>query len=222
MLKIWGRKDGSNVIKAMWCLGEIGVEYERIDWGGPFGGNDDPAYRAKNPNGRLPTLELDDGFTLWESGAVVRYLCAEHSLGNLCPADNRHRAAAEKWMDWSSLNLGGFNTVLLAEYFVLPAEQRTPGAVDAAVAKFSPMLDILEAELSNRSYLCGDSLTMADIPAGSLMHRWFNWLPSPPSHPNVHAWYERLAARPAYQLHVIEANEVRTKAVPWREGAGGS
>jgi glutathione S-transferase len=57
MFKIWGRKDGSNVIKVTWCLGEIGVDYERIDWGGPFGGNDDPDYRRKNPNGRLPTLE---------------------------------------------------------------------------------------------------------------------------------------------------------------------
>ena len=86
MLKIWGRNDGSNVIKALWCLNEIGVEYERIDWGGEFGGNDDPEYLKKNPNGRLPTLEEEDGFTLWESGAVVRYLCARYSMEKLCPA----------------------------------------------------------------------------------------------------------------------------------------
>ena len=42
MLKIWGRADGSNVIKAMWCIGELGIAHERIDWGGEFGGNDDP------------------------------------------------------------------------------------------------------------------------------------------------------------------------------------
>ena len=111
MLKIWGRKDGSNVIKVTWCLGEIGVDYERIDWGGIFGGNDDPTYRAKNPNGRLPTLEEDDGFTLWESGAVMRYLCAEYSMGELYPQNLRARAAADKWMDWSSINLAPFNGV---------------------------------------------------------------------------------------------------------------
>jgi glutathione S-transferase len=49
MLKIWGRADGSNVIKAMWCIGALGIEHQRIDWGGEFGGNDDPAYRRKNP-----------------------------------------------------------------------------------------------------------------------------------------------------------------------------
>jgi glutathione S-transferase len=216
MMKIWGRKDGSNVIKVLWCLGEIGVKYERIDWGGKFGGNDDPEYRAKNPNGRLPTLELDDGFTLWESGAVTRYLCAEHSLGNLCPSDSQDRAAADKWMDWSSLNLAPFNRVFLENYFMLPPEQRDQAAIDAAVAAAIPMYDILEKQLADRPYLCGDTMTMAEIPAGSLTHRWLHWLPNPPSHPNVKAWYDRLAARPAYQIHVIDANEPRTKALPWR------
>ena len=138
MLKIWGRADGSNVIKVMWCLGELGVEYERIDWGGKFGGNDDPEYRKKNPNGRLPTLEEDDGFVLWESGAVVRYLCSVHSLGNLCPDTPRGRADAEKWMDWSSLNLAKFNTVYLDQYFRLPAEKRSKDAI-AAAAKSTAM-----------------------------------------------------------------------------------
>ena len=93
MFKLWGRKDGSNVIKVTWCLGEIGVEYERIDWGGEFGGNDDPEYRAKNPNGRLPTLEEEDGFTLWESGAVTRYMrkvrCRRTSLTTSCTSGRR-------------------------------------------------------------------------------------------------------------------------------------
>ncbi len=217
MLKIWGRRDGSNVIKALWCLGEIGIEYERIDWGGEFGGNDDPEYRAKNPNGKLPTLELEDGYTLWESGAVVRFLCAEHSAGDLCPSGNRERAAADKWMDWSSMNFAGFNAVLLGQYFNLPADKRDPGAVEAAVKQYTPMLDILEAHLADRAYLCGDSLTMADIPSGSLMHRWLHWIPNPPSHPNVKAWYDRMAARPAYQTHVIDANAARTAALPWRQ-----
>jgi len=78
------------------------------------------------------------------------------------------------------------------------------------------MYDILEKQLADRPYLCGDTMTMAEIPAGSLTHRWLHWLPDPPSHPNVKAWYDRLAARPAFQTHVIDANEPRTKALPWR------
>lgn len=209
MIKIWGRADGSNVIKVMWCVGELGIEYERIDWGGPFGGNDDPEYRRKNPMGRLPTLEEEDGFCLWESGAVVRYLCEKHSLGNLCPESLRGRAEANKWMDWSSLNLAPFNTVFLDQFFRLPTEKRDSKAIDAAVERASAMYDILDRHLADRPYLCGDTLTMADIPAGSLTHRWMSWTPNRPSHPNVEAWYERMAARQAYQEHVIAANRKR-------------
>ena len=216
MFKIWGRKDGSNVIKVTWCLGEIGVDYERIDWGGPFGGNDDPEYRAKNPNGRLPTLEEEDGFTLWESGAVVRYLCAKYSMGELYPEDLHARAAADKWMDWSSLNLAGFNSVYLDQFFRVPKEERDDSKITEATEQASAMYDILDAHLAENDYIGGDRLTMADFPAGSLTDRWINWTPNRPSHPNVEAYYERLAARPAYREHVIEANAPRLQQI--REG----
>ncbi len=213
MLKIWGRNDGSNVIKVLWCLGELGIEYERIDWGGPFGGNDDPEYRRKNPNGRLPTLEEDDGFTLWESGAVVRYLCARHSMGNFYPEDLHERASADKWMDWSSINLASFNPVYLDQYFRLPESERSDEALAAAVRSATPWLDILNAQLADNAYINGENLSMADFPAGSIIHRWIHWTPNRPSHPNVEAYYERLLARPAYQEHVVKANAPRTDEI---------
>jgi len=211
MLTIWGRRDGSNVSKVMWCLGELALTHERIDWGGPFGGNDDPAYRAKNPMGRLPTLVEDDGFTLWESGAIVRYLCATHSPGRLCPAGHRGRALAEKWMDWSSLYLARFNSVYLTEFFRKPAGEADEQAVAAAVAASVPLYAILDAQLAGAHFLCGDALTMADIPAGVLTHRWMTWTPAAllPRHPNVEAWYWRLCERPAYREHVVEATRTR-------------
>ncbi len=216
MLKIWGRNDGSNVVKVLWCVGELGIPFERIDWGGSFGGNDDPEYRRKNPNGRLPTLEEDDGFTLWESGAVVRYLCAKHSAGEFYPEDLRQRASADKWMDWSSLNLASFNTVYLDHYFRLPEEQRSDAALRTAAEKALPMIDILDSHLADNAYIGGAGLTMADFPAGSILHRWMQWTPNRPAHANVEAYYDRLVARPAYQEHVIEANAARTRQVQAR------
>jgi glutathione S-transferase len=213
MLKIWGRKDGSNVIKVMWCLGELGVEYERIDWGGPFGGNDDPDYRRKNPNGRLPTLEEEDGFCLWESGAVIRYLCAKYSMGNLCPEDLRERASVDKWMDWSSLNQAVFNAAYLDHYFRLPEEERSRDAIEKAAARAKPWFDILDNHLSDKAFIGGEQLTMADFPAGSLTHRWMQWTPNRPPHPHLEGYYERLLARPAYQEHVVDANAARTRQV---------
>ncbi|MEQ9122907.1 MAG: glutathione S-transferase family protein, partial [Alphaproteobacteria bacterium] len=198
MIKVWGRADGSNVIKTMWCIGELGIAYERIDWGGKYGGNDDSAYRAKNPNGRLPTIEEEDGWCVWESGAVIRYLAAKHDMGGLYPADPRARADADRWMDWSSLNLAGFNPVYLDYFFRLPAEERDISKVEAAVNKTTPWLDILDRQLAGRDYICGERLTIGDIPAGALIHRWMTWTPGErPSHPNVEAWYARLCERPA-------------------------
>ncbi len=213
MLKIWGRKDGSNVIKALWCLGEIGIEYERIDWGGPFGGNDDPEYRRKNPNGRVPTLEEEDGFTLWESGAVVRYLCTKYSMGNLCPEDLRERAASDKWMDWSALNQASFNPAYLDHYFRLQEAERSKAAIEEAAEKAKPWFDILDAHLEDNDYVGGARLTMGDIPVGSITHRWMQWTPNRPPHANLEAYYEQLLTRPAYQEHVVEANAPRTLQV---------
>lgn len=80
MLTIWGRKNSSNVRKALWCAEEAGLEYRTVDAGGAFGLVDEPAFRAMNPNGRVPVIE-DDGFVLWESNAIVRYLAARYAPG---------------------------------------------------------------------------------------------------------------------------------------------
>jgi len=99
MLKVWGRNTSSNVQKVMWLIGEIGLKYQRIDVGGPFGGNREPAYLAKNPNGLVPTLEEEDGFLLWESNSILRYLAAKHG-SDIEPRDLKPGVLAHKWMDW--------------------------------------------------------------------------------------------------------------------------
>src|SRR5262245_42162611 len=106
MLKVWGRNTSSNVQKVMWAVGELKLPHERIDIGGPFGKNREPAYLAMNPNGLVPTLEEDDGFTLWESNSVVRYLARKHGAGTLEPSDPKSVARASQWMDWQLTVVG--------------------------------------------------------------------------------------------------------------------
>src|SRR5262249_24988599 len=100
MLKILGRNNSINVQKVMWAIGELGVPHERLDGGGAFGRNKEPDYLAMNPNGLVPTLQEDDGFILWESNTIVRYLAAKHGAGTLEPKDRHERALASQWMDW--------------------------------------------------------------------------------------------------------------------------
>jgi glutathione S-transferase len=82
MLKIWGRLSSVNVQKVVWCCDELGLAYERVDAGGKFGINDTPEYLAKNPNGLVPTVE-EDGFVLYESNAIVRWLSARDARARL-------------------------------------------------------------------------------------------------------------------------------------------
>src|SRR5205085_12400753 len=100
MLKIWGRTNSVNVKKALWCVEELGLKYERVDAGMQFGVTKTPEYLKMNPNSLVPTIS-DDGFILWESHTIVRYLCAKHAAGTLYPTDLRARADAERWMDWA-------------------------------------------------------------------------------------------------------------------------
>ena len=100
MMKLYGRKSSSNVQKVLWCCDEIGLAYDRIDMGREFGGNKEEPYLSLNPNGTVPAIVEDDGFSLWESNAIVRYLAAREQRDDLLPADPRRRADAERWMDW--------------------------------------------------------------------------------------------------------------------------
>src|SRR3954463_2960244 len=98
MLKIWGRINSVNVKKALGAAEELRLKYERIDAGLQFGINKTPQYLKMNPTGLVPTLD-DDGFVLWESHTIARYLASKHGLGSLCPSDLKARADAERWMD---------------------------------------------------------------------------------------------------------------------------
>ena len=202
MLKIWGRVNSTNGKKVLWCAGELGIDFERVDAGGPFGVVGEPAYPALNPNGKVPAIE-DDGFLLWESNAIVRYLAAKHDTGGLYPADLKVRADAERWMDWGTASFAGpFGQVFLPLVRFAP-EKRDPAAISAAAAECGKLLAIVDQALADRPFLAGDRLTVGDIPLGCAAYGYFNLPIERPSLPNVEAWYQRLTERPAYRDAVM-------------------
>lgn len=201
MLKIWGRKNSSNVRKALWCAEEAGLAYERIDAGGAFGVVNDAPYRALNPNGVVPTLD-DDGFILWESNTIVRYLAARYA-SDLYPQNLQARASAEKWMDWTTSSFAGpFRTVFWGTLRT-PPEQRDAAAIQAAIDTCVRLLEVPEATLAKQPYLSGEQLGIGDIPLGSFIYAWFEMPIERPAQPHLKAWYERLKARPAYRDAVM-------------------
>ena len=201
-LRIWGRINSINVQKVLWCCGELGIPYERIDVGGPFGGNREPWYLRLNPNGLVPTIS-DGGFVLWESNTIVRYLAAKHGMGMLCPEDLAHRADADRWMDWQ---LGSLWANLRPAFIALvrtPPENRDPAQIASSIEKTSGTWAMLDAHLAARDYVTGPAFTMADIPLGVTAYRWFSLNIARPPMPNLEAWYERLCARSFYRANVM-------------------
>src|SRR5260370_24937049 len=134
MIKIWGRNTSVNVQKVMWTVGELGLQHERIDVGGPFGKNNEPAYLAMNPNGLVPTLQAD-GFLLWESNAIVRYLASKYAAGKLDPSDLRARARASSWMDWQLTVAHPPLTPVFWGLIRTPPEKRDHAAIEAGEGK---------------------------------------------------------------------------------------
>jgi glutathione S-transferase len=146
MLRLWGRTSSINVRKVLWTLQELGLPFERIDAGLAYGHNHTPDYLAKNPNALVPLLE-DGDFTLWESNAIVRYLCARHAAATLYPEDLRTRFDAERWMDWQQTTLNRAGGPAFIQWIRTPAEQRT-AVIAQSVAATEPLLALLDAHLA--------------------------------------------------------------------------
>ncbi|TMU80134.1 glutathione S-transferase [Pseudomonas fluorescens] len=205
MLKIWGRKNSSNVRKPLWAAEELGLAYEAIDAGGAFGVVDTPEYRAMNPNGRVPVIE-DDGFVLWESNAIVRYLLARHAPdSHWYSADPRARAVADKWMDWTTSSFAGpFRTVFWG-VLRTPADKQDWAAINAAIKECNELLSMADQALASQPYLSGQDIGMGDIPLGSFIYAWFEMPIERAPQAHLQAWYERLKQRPAYKKAVMTA-----------------
>src|ERR1700694_1823385 len=196
MLKIWGRTNSVNVKKALWALEELGLKYERVDAGMQYGVVQTPEYKKMNPNSLVPTIE-DDGFVLWESHAIVRYLAAKHGAGTLWPADLRVRADADRWMDWVFTFQASFRTVFWG-LVRTPPEKRDMAAIEEARKKCAELLAIPNAALAGRQYLAG-GFTMGDIPLGCHGHLLMPLPIERPALTNLQAWFDRLCERPAYR-----------------------
>ena len=201
MLNIWGRRNSSNVQKVMWTIGELGLEYKRHTVGDSFGGLDTEEYKKLNPNSVIPVID-DEGVIIWESNAIVRYLAAKHSEGNLWATDPAKRALADQWMDWMQTTVGMDSGIIFMGLVRTPPEKQNHEAIVAAAKRLGRSYGILDQHLASRDYVNGESFSMGDIPLGVNLCRYFNINVERPELPHIEAWYQRILERPAFQEHV--------------------
>ncbi|WP_424812262.1 glutathione S-transferase family protein [Roseococcus sp. YIM B11640] len=205
MLKIWGRTSSSNVMKLLWLCEELGIPFDRVDAGGTFGRTQEAAYLAMNPNAKVPTIEEPDGYSLWESNSICRYLVATRSPGHaMLPDDPRARGKVERWMDWQLGHLNPPMTTLFIGLVRTPEAQRDPAAIAAARGEAEGLWAMVDAELltNGNRFVCGEALSLADVALGPYLHRWLN-LPIP-RRPMLalEEWHARLCERPGYMRHI--------------------
>jgi glutathione S-transferase len=201
MLKIWGRTTSSNVQKVLWTCAELDIAFERVDWGGQFGGNRDPQYLAMNPMGLVPTVK-DGDLVIWESNTICRYLCATRGGAKLHPTDPTKRTEVERWMDWQLAALTQPMATMLQGHYRTPPEKRDAQALEAARKRASELWTIVEERLADRPYLAGDALTLADVCVGIWAHRWHLYPIERPSLPRLKAYHERLGESRGFRAHI--------------------
>jgi glutathione S-transferase len=196
MLKIWGRLSSINVRKVVLAAQWLQVPFERVDAGHEFGIVQTPEYLAKNPNGQVPLME-DEGFVLWESNVIVRYLCAKHSPGRLYPDELKARFDAERWMDWQQTTFNPAGRGAFVQLMRTPAEKRNKEVVQHSIAATGPLLGMLDAHLAQQAYVAGDTFTMADIPIACEIHRWHGLPLKRPGRPHLERWYQGILSQAA-------------------------
>ena len=201
MIKVWGRNTSSNVQKVMWAVDEIGLPHERIDIGGPFGKNREPAYLAMNPNGLVPTLEEDDGFLLWESNSIVRYLAAKHRAAcSSRPICARGRRPA--WMDWQLSVADRRSRRVLGHGPHAAGEARSRG--DRGVEEKDHRGVRHSRRRSWRRPLSSPATLSptATFRSAVMANRYRQLVPERPAFKNFERWFAAIAARPAFKDQV--------------------
>ncbi len=201
MLRILGKASSINVRKVLWTCAELHIPFEREDWGSGFKSTDDPEFLALNPCAMVPVIQ-DGDFTLWESNTIIRYLAARYDGSHLYPTDAQTRARVDQWIDWQASELNRSWSYAFMSLVRQSPDYQDNAALANGIEQWSKTMAILDRQLEKTgAYVSGEQFSLADIPIGLSVNRWFE---TPLAHPDfaaVKAYYDRLNSRPGYVLH---------------------
>ncbi|ASC66415.1 glutathione S-transferase family protein [Achromobacter denitrificans] len=197
MLEVLGRATSGNVQKVLFLLEELKVPYLRKDYGKTFEGTTlTGEYKAINPTQKVPTLR-DGDLHIWESHTILRYIANTRDGASLYPADPAARSQVERWMDWT---LASLNVAYLAGFkeAKLPPESLTEAAAKLLTAELS----LLDGHLAGKTWVAGDTFSLADICLAPLVRRCLKFPHAKPELPSLKAWMKRIEDRSAFSTAV--------------------
>ncbi|QGZ58324.1 glutathione S-transferase family protein [Paraburkholderia acidiphila] len=201
MLNILGKASSINVRKVLWTCVELNLPFEREDWGAGFRSTQTPEFLALNPNALVPVIK-DGDFVLWESNTIIRYLASRYGGAHLYPADAVMRARVDQWMDWQATDLNrSWSYAFLGLVRASRAHQAT-SEIAHSIENWTRHMRILDARLQETgAFVAGTRFSLADIPVGLSVNRWFGTPFEHPHLPAVSAYFERLAERRGFAVH---------------------
>jgi len=196
---LYNMPESPHARKVRLLAAELGIPLELVDRDPRIGETRGPDYLALNPNGRVPTL-VEDGFALWESPAILKYLAAKHPERGLNGANPQDQAHVDQWLFWW---VGGAEAAmerLFWERIIKPKVLKTggndPNIMADAYARLARFLPVLDRQLKGREYVIGP-LSIVDFVIGARLDRGPNYLDIDLSpYKNINAWLERLRAKP--------------------------
>nr|WP_314256832.1 glutathione S-transferase C-terminal domain-containing protein [uncultured Devosia sp.] len=200
---VWGRRNSSNVQAVMWCLEELGLSSIRFDVGHRYGGTDTEEFGRLNPNRTVPVIRHQQ-VTIWETGAILRFLSSLHGSDTFWPKDYHRRAVVDQWAEWSKINFGpAFSKPVFLQTIAVRQDVRNQVAYAGAISRMDDLLDIAEDKLTKDRFLAGPEFTLADIQFGHLLYRYFDIAIERKTRPALHDYYEGLLGRQAFKQHVV-------------------
>ena len=202
-LKILGKASSINVRKVLWTCEELGLSYEREDWGSGFASTHSPEFLRLNPNAQVPVL-IDENGVLWESNTICRYLAGKHHHhhAELLPTEPAARARVEQWMDWQATELNPSWSYAFMALVRKDPEFQDPHRLEVGVRGWNQKMGILEHQLTTtKAYVAGAKFSLADIVLGLSVNRWLMTPIERPDYPAIDEYFRRLAQHPGFLKH---------------------
>ena len=194
-MKIYGDVQSGNCYKIRLLCSLLDIEHEWIHVDILAGGTSEAEFLQKNPNGKIPLLELEDGRCLSESNAILNFLAAGSQL---LPSDSFDVAKVQQWQFFEQYSHEPYIAVarFIAKYLGLPQERRAE--YEAKQSGGHKALAVMETQLSTSPYLTGDSLSTADISLYGYTHVAHEGGFDLTDYPSVLTWIDRIKAHQKY------------------------
>jgi glutathione S-transferase len=199
MIKLYGIELSNNVNKVRYVLNYLGLDYELVKISPMEGQTQTEEFKKLSPSGKIPAIDVD-GFTLFESNAINRYLAAKNN-SDLYPENAEKRAVVEAWTDFAAIHIAGAMTRVLFNKVIAPmmGKDVDENSLKAGLEFLDKFLPIVDKQLGKSANLAGEKISLADINLLAILDPIEMVQVSMEPYVNISKWRTKLQSEAFYQ-----------------------